>query len=137
MIVYEWPIDARRRYPNFSQTEMTCQCGCGALPDPEFMDQLQLIRSDCGFVLPVTSGARCGRWNMKKSPKTGATGPHTTGLAADIQCSGHVAYEFIAAALERAMTGIGIHQKGPHSSRYSHIDSLPESGKRPWIWSYP
>ena len=134
-ILYEWPDDAAERWPNFSPAEMQCKCGCGALPDASFMDNLQAIRADVGFALTVTSGARCQDHNIRVSA-TGRTGPHTTGLAADIGVSGHMAHALIAAAVERGMTGIGVSQRGPHRTRFIHLDMIEESHKRPWVWSY-
>ena len=112
----DWPADAEQRWPNFERAEVTCQCGCGAVPDPAFMDMLQTLRGDCGFGLRITSGARCPDHNDRVSG-TGRDGPHTTGLAADIAVSGHAAHQLIAAAAERGLTGIGVKQNGAHSGR--------------------
>ncbi len=135
MLQSEWPDDAGQRWPNFSRNEMACQCDCGAVPDPVFMDMLQNLRQDCGFGLKITSGARCPDHNDRVSG-TGRDGPHTTGLAVDIGISGHRSHRLIAAAVERGFTGICVKQKGDHAGRFVHLDTLPESQKRPWIWSY-
>ena len=140
-LVYEWPRGSEQRWVNFPRDEMVCRCGCGALPDPVFMEVLQIIRQDCGFALPVTSGGRCSSYDRKLYtdrgiPDRGGNGPHTTGLAADIQISGYMAHGLIANAVERGITGLGIKQHGDHADRFIHLDLLPESHKRPWIWSY-
>lgn len=134
-LLYEWPDDAAERWTNFSAEEMQCKCGCGALPDALFMDSLQEIRGDVGFALTVTSGARCPDYNERVSA-TGRTGPHTSGLAADIGVSGHMAHALIAAAVKRGMTGIGVSQRGPHGARFIHLDMIEDSQTRPWVWSY-
>ena len=131
----DWPIDAGHRWVNFTRDEMTCRCGCGALPDPVFMTSLQMIRRDLGFGLPVTSGARCPEYNAKVST-TGRAGPHTTGMAANIRIWGPRAYALIAEVTNRGFLGIGVKQHGPHVGRFIHIDMLPESQKRPWVWGY-
>lgn len=124
--------------PNFSVDEMACRCGCGrADMDGAFMALLQKTRDRIG-PLHVASGFRCPAHNARVS-STGENGPHTTGLAADIRCSGRDAHRLVAEALALGATGLGVAQKGPHSSRFVHIDVLgPEedSGLRPWVWTY-
>jgi hypothetical protein len=45
------------QYPNFSESEFQCRCGCGAADmQPAFMQALQDVRSDFGKPMPVTSG---------------------------------------------------------------------------------
>ncbi len=132
---HDWPTDAGYRWPNFTQHEVACRCGCGAVPDPVLMTSLQMIRRDVGFAMPVTSGARCPDYNDKVS-NTGRAGPHTTGMAVDIALVGAEAYEVLAEATRRGFLGIGLHQKGDHADRFIHIDMLPESHKRPWVWTY-
>jgi uncharacterized protein YcbK (DUF882 family) len=132
----EWPADAGFRWPNFSRVEVMCKCGCENVPDPVFLDTLQAIRQDLGFGLTVTSGARCPEYNARVS-KTGRSGPHTTGMAADIGVMGGRAFELVSCAVEHGVTGLGIKQKGDHLGRFIHIDMLPtNTGKREWIWSY-
>lgn len=85
----------------------------------------------------INSGYRCPAHNAKVS-KTGESGPHTTGLAADIRISGKPAYELVAKAIELGATGIGLHQHGPRESRFVHLDTLANSADypRPVIWTY-
>ena len=123
-------------WPDFSRKEMQCRCGCGlALMSPSFMDALQNLRNTAGFPLPVSSGYRCPTHNATVS-RTGATGPHTTGRAADIRVTGLQARELLA--LAGNFTGIGIAQRGPHQLRFIHLDILSRDvGRpRPWVWSY-
>ena len=118
------------RWPNFSRPEMACNCGCGMLPESSFMEILQRMRRDVGFALHVTSGARCAVYDAS----VGGKGPHTTGLAADISIRGHRAHKLLLVALAHGMTGIGVSQAG--ADRFLHLDMLPHSQTRPWVWSY-
>ena len=119
----------------FSQAEMACKCGCGEAPmDEDFMRVLDAIREDFGKPLAVSSGYRCPSHNAVVS-STGSTGPHTTGCAADVKVSGADAHRILELALQYGAMGIGVSQKGPHGSRFIHIDTI-HSGNRPWIWSY-
>lgn len=125
-------------YPHFTEKEMQCKCGCKGLPKPEFMERLEKLRVVLGFALPVTSGYRCPEYNAAISD-TGFDGPHTFGLAADIAAVGPRARLIVYGACALGFTGIGVKQKGEHSSRFIHVDTLPEEGNRhprPWIWSY-
>ena len=122
---------------NFSVAEMKCKCGCDQCDmDEVFMEKLQLLREKIG-PLKISSGFRCGPWNNECS-SSGFDGPHTTGKAADIACSGAKAREIMGAAIELGFSGIGSSQKGDHASRFLHVDSLEtsEGRPRPHTWSY-
>lgn len=118
----------------FSDRELTCKCGCGLLPPPDFRAKLERLRERFGKPLIVTSGARCPDYNAAVSG-TGRTGPHTK-RACDFGVRGDDALRLIDLALEQGFTGIGVAQKG--GGRFIHVDDLPnEPGQpRPWIWSY-
>ncbi len=120
---------------HFSSAELACKCGCGMLPERDFMAKVERLRVRFGLPLPVTSCARCAAYNAKVS-KTGAKGPHTTGRAVDFAVIGNRALDLVRIALEEGFTGIGVQQKG--TGRFIHIDDLPaaEGQPRPWIWSY-
>lgn len=130
MLVEKWG----ETYRNFSEEEMRCKCGCGLLPDPVLMRHLQELRGVAAFPLPVTSGARCPRYNDDISG-SGMNGPHTTGFAVDIAVSHKDAYDLLELSIG-IFTGIGINQKG--DSRFIHLDMLSnENGRpRPTVWSY-
>ena len=117
--------------------KLACSCGCGLLPDQDFMQRVQMVRDLVGVPLPVISGARCSTYNSKVS-STGASGPHTRRRAIDLGVSGELAYRVVKVASKCGMTGIGVSQKGPHGSRFVHLDDLPNGPgcPRPWIWSY-
>lgn len=123
-------------YPNFSESEFRCHCGCGrADMDPDFLGKLQDMRDRARFPFRVNSGFRCPDYNEDIS-STGRNGPHTTGHAADIGVAGEHAYTFARLAYSVGMFGIGFKQHGDHAGRYIHIDDL-ETPPRPNIWSYP
>jgi len=124
-------------YPNFTEKEFLCQCGCGrADMDQDFIDRLQAMRSSVGFALRVTSGFRCPDHNERVS-SSGRTGAHTTGKAADIHVWGEDAHTVLKQAMT-LFTGVGVAQKGATQSRFIHVDSIkPGQDKpRPTVWSY-
>lgn len=122
--------------PHFTAKELACKCGCGMLPEKDFMDKVEALRVAVGFSLPVSSAARCPEHNARVSA-TGRTGPHTTGRAIDLAVDRQKAYMVLSAAIAMGFTGIGVQQKG--SGRFIHIDDLPnkEGQPRPTTWSYP
>ncbi len=124
------------RWPNFSSDELKCHhCGVYAM-QPEFMDKLQALRTEYGKSMKITSGYRCPVHNAKVST-TGANGPHTTGQAVDVQCSGADAYRLMSLAIKHGFTGIGVAQKGPHDGRFLHLDTLAAPNyPRPNVWTY-
>jgi len=121
---------------NFSEKELSCSC-CGKNEfDQETLDALQRLRESIEKPMKLSSAYRCPEHNDKVS-STGKNGPHTTGKAVDILCSGKFAHELLSFAMIRARVwkGIGISQKNKHSSRFIHLDTI-EADNRPWIWSY-
>ena len=121
--------------PHFDAKELACRCGCGMLPQQDFMDKVEILRVRAGFSMPVTSAARCPAWNAEVS-HTGRSGPHTTGRAIDIAISGSRALELVRMALASGFTGLGVNQKG--NARFIHLDDLPnkDGQPRPHIWTY-
>ncbi len=68
-------------YPNFSEAEFMCKCGCGrADMQPEFLYRIQLLRTACGFPFRITSGFRCEEHDRAEK----GAGVHPSGLACDI-----------------------------------------------------
>lgn len=43
--------------PHFKTAEPACKCGCGLLPQQDFMDKVEQLRATCGFAMAVTSAA--------------------------------------------------------------------------------
>lgn len=125
------------RWLNFSIEELKCKhCGAHILI-PEFMDKLQALRTEYGKPMKITSAYRCSAHNNAVS-STGVHGPHTTGEAVDIACSGADAYKLVSLAIKHGFTGIGVAQKGPHEKRFIHLDTLPNAvgQPRPTVWTY-
>ena len=125
-------------WPHFSETELTCHCGCNRQEMvPVFMEKLETLRVAYGKPLPINSGFRCPMHNAQAS-QTGLSGPHTTGKAVDIQISGEDVYHLLGLAIKLGFTGIGLSQRGAHSSRFLHLDSIePGPGRpRPFVWTY-
>ena len=121
---------------NFSSKELSCShCGENKF-DQKTLDALQDLREAIGKPLSISSAYRCPEHNQKVS-STGITGPHTTGQAVDILCSGKTAHEVLSFARIRSSVwkGIGVSQKGNHDSRFIHLDTI-ETDLRPWVWSY-
>ena len=121
---------------NFSSKELSCSC-CGKNKmNKETVIALQALRDAIGKPLKLTSAYRCPDHNSKVS-STGKTGPHTTGRAIDIKCSGKDAWELLSFAMIRSKVwkGIGVSQRGKHESRFIHLDTI-EAENRPWVWSY-
>lgn len=120
---------------HFGPQEFACRC-CGiSAMDHNFILLLDKIRRDFGRAIRISSGYRCPAYNQRVS-STGAHGPHTTGLAADLAVSGHDAFAIVNLAVMYGATGIGVSQKGNHATRFIHLDVLPIGDKRPWVWSY-
>jgi len=122
---------------HFTESEFACRC-CGVVRmNEDLVLRLDDMRKAWGKPIIVTSGYRCSAHNQTVST-TGAHGPHTTGRAVDVRVHGRDAFVIMRLALERGFTGFGFQQKGPHGSRFVHLDTLTDiSGHpRPWIWSY-
>ncbi len=121
--------------PHFDDAELACKCGCGMLPDQDFMERVERVRVDAGFATPVSSAARCPKHNAAVS-ETGRDGPHTTGRAIDLVVDRDRAYWIVSLAIKHGFTGIGVQQKG--KVRFIHLDDLPNAPgqPRPTIWSY-
>ena len=88
-----------------------------------------------GRPMNLSSAYRCPDYNLRVSPSTGRTGPHTMG-AVDVLCFGEEALRLTIVASAGGWTGVGISQKGEHAIRFIHLDRLPSMPPRPWIWSY-
>lgn len=119
----------------FKISEFACKCCSLAPMNMAFLAAVDELRHRYGKPLVVTSGYRCARHNQAVS-KTGVSGPHTTGKAADFAVGRGDAYELTKLAFEMGFTGIGFQQKG--EGRFIHLDTLPNGAgqPRPTIWNY-
>ena len=126
---------------NFSVAEVQCSCGCGAADmDPDFMKILQNIRDEMKRPLKISSGVRCAKRNAEVS-STGSNGPHVPRkngtAAADILIAGADALRLVDIARKHGVSGVGISQRGLHSKRFIHCDTINDSTHpRPTMWSY-
>ena len=121
-------------YPNFTEAEMRCKCGCGrADMKPSFMMTLQRVRNALGRPMIVTSGFRCPDYDKS----TGGAGIHSQGLAADIKVAGETVYHMLGTAYAMDVRGIGLKQHGPWADRFMHLDTVNDlAHPRPRIWTY-
>lgn len=122
-----WP------YQYFTRKELECHCGCGGIPQHQFILSLEELRKEYNKPIVISSAFRCLKHNIKIGGVLDSA--HTQGLAADIKISGKNAHELLKHALNLGFTGIGIQQKGLPTSRYIHLD-IAMGLLRPNIWSY-
>jgi zinc D-Ala-D-Ala carboxypeptidase len=125
-------------WPPFTDAELSCPCGCGQLEmDAGFMTRLEELRQTFGKPLRISSAYRCPVYDMQCSG-VGLSGTHVVGQAVDILVSGSEAYHLLLLAMQLGFTGIGVCQKGGHSNRYLHLDTVAatQSRPRPAIWTY-
>lgn len=126
-------------WKNFSYAELGCKCGkcsadSGMNISKELMDQVQQLREICGFPFVITSAYRCPDHPVEAGKSK--PGTHANGQAVDIQVSGNRAHLLLQEALKMpSLNGIGVNQKGNHSSRFIHLD-VATGENRPWVWSY-
>ena len=123
---------------NFTYDEFACKCGCARNEmDPDTIDALQAIRDQIPFPMIVSSGYRCEDHPIEAKKLT--PGPHNTGLAVDIVCSGSAALMILSLALKSGeFDGFGLNQRGDMDQRFVHLDQCEASQyrPRPHIWSY-
>ena len=111
---------------NFTEKEMECSCGCGALPTPDFMNQLQILRTLVGFPLHINSGARCASHN--KAIGGASKSQHVEGMAADIRwdnLTGDLRHKLLESSV-KIFNGIGLHEN------FLHVDLR----KNKSVWFY-
>ena len=123
-------------YANFGPDEFRCQCGCKAVEmDPDFIAALQRIRDEAG-PMKISSGYRCPKHPIEAKKRRGP-GAHSTGQAADILVSGSRALNLLRVALTHdEIQGVGVNQRGAHTGKFIHLDTVTEKFPRPAIWTY-
>ena len=123
-------------FPNFSEREFKCKHTGKCNMNPVFLTVLQQIRCEYGKPMAITSGFRDPSHPveaMKDKP-----GEHCYGMAADIIAFGSNAIALVQIAINHGITRIGLHQKGPSSSRFVHLgmgDKLTNDFQA-GIWTY-
>ena len=124
-------IENWEKYPNFSEREFDCSHTGRNEMKPEFMDNIQAMRTELGRPMIVNSGYRSPHHPIEAAKEDGP-GPHSTGLAADFKVgAGWDVYEFVELAFKHGFTGIGVSQR-EGKPRFVHLDRL----NRRAIWSY-
>jgi len=109
----------------FMDSELVCPCGCGLMPDPEFVPKLYIFRMLVNEPVILTSCARCPEYNASLGGAVNSS--HLKG-AADMGSDKTKEYRYIKAAQRAGMNGIGI-----HDNIFMHIDDkhFPEA-----VWTY-
>lgn len=132
MLIQQWDAaEAAKRWPHFSVAEMACKCGCGALPDPDFMAWLEFVRGSYGKPMTITSGARCLDHNAKVGGAMESM--HLKGMAADVAVDGPGALALIGAAYLWGAKGIGVKQHG--GMHMVHLDIGPRETRTLWTYA--
>ena len=113
--------------PNYTVNEMSCRCGCGIVEtDPEFMLMLKELKDQMQRPLRVCIGLRSDYHNDGVSAaKNKKNAVYNLGQASNILISGERAMLLFEKARQVGFSGIGLSQKGNHSSRFLHLDTLP------------
>ena len=116
---------------NFKPEELECSHCQTLMIHSGLMNLIQKARDDLG-PLSITSGYRCSEHNSNVS-KTGPTGPHTTGMAADISVKDSQHRKKLITYFANKVTGLGI------AKSFIHIDLLDSDRgfeMRPNCWVY-
>lgn len=116
------------RWPHFSVTELTCDCGHFCEGEyyhyPKFLDALEKMRSILDEPIFINSGRRCVGHN--KAVGGAPHSMHTRTMAADIKIAPHSRKALYEAAMKAGFTGFGF------GVNFMHIDM----GRRR-RWKYP
>lgn len=134
-----WP---KHRWPNFTFNEIACKETGECSINEDTMDLLQLLRSEYGRSLIISSGFRSPRHSTEAKKKdlegNPRPGSHAIGRAIDIAIRGEDAYMVLSLATNLGFTGIGVSQKA--HKRFLHLDDIQPSDNfhvpRPSLWSY-
>ena len=116
---------------NFKPEELECSHCQTLMIHSGLMNLIQKARDNLG-PLSITSGYRCSDHNDKVS-STGPTGPHTTGMAADISVKDSQHRKQLITYFANKVTGLGI------AKSFIHIDLLDSDHgfeMRPNCWVY-
>lgn len=72
---------------HFTQENLSCRCGCGAMPQPELVNLANRVYAEYGRPLRATNAMRCARYtkSLRKRGILAAYGSaHNVGLALDL-----------------------------------------------------
>jgi len=99
----------------FKDEELSCNCGCGLMPDQDSVEKLYALRILYGKPIKINSGARCQAYNRTIGGKEYST--HMKG-AFDCDFPPEDEVRFIKLAIEVGFTGIGF-----YNNRFVHLDA--------------
>ena len=122
----------------FIEDEFRCSHSGEVFMEQSVVDGLNQLRALWGSPIILSSAYRHPTHPVeaKKIAKGGNAGQHSKGTAVDILCSGKDAYDLLNIIIKQKIwSGIGISQRGVHTSRFIHIDQA-KGISRPTIWSY-
>lgn len=101
------------KYRYFDISEFDCKETGENEMDPNFVKDLDTLRSRCEFPFVVTSGYRSPNHSIEKAKKK--PGMHSTGRAVDIAVNnGAQRYKLVKEAMSMGFTGIGIYKSHVH-----------------------
>lgn len=111
----------------FKREDFDCQETGENRMEDEFIKKLDLLRSDLGWAMVVTSGYRDPSHSAEIVKPNGG-GYHTKGIAADIKVvGGKQRYELIQSALALGFTGVGA------ARSFVHLDTREDTAM---LWTY-
>ena len=134
----EVPMDGWR-WPNFTPKELSCKCGgrfCRGeyFHDPEFMDQLQALRTEIGAPFVINSARRCRRHNDSPAVGGASRSQHVVAIAVDINLHGHNPVHLARAAVRHGFSGIGFGASFLHlDNRQTRAAFHYPNGKATWL----
>ena len=102
----------------------TCKCGCGLMPDKEFVRKLYLFRLLVNERVSMSSVARCKAHNKAEGGVKNSA--HLKG-AGDAKWTIRKKFKWVKAAQTAGFNGIGI------SKKFIHLD---DKHTPPKIWTY-
>ncbi len=113
---------------NFSLSEFTCKCGCGADHiEIKLVEHLQKVRETLQRPLIITSGVRCHEHNHAIGGLQDSA--HMTGFAADIKCSNSRDRNELLIESLKYFDRIGVYRE------FIHVD-IDKSKIQNVIWVY-
>ena len=110
----------------FKDNEITCNCGCGLMPDKRTMERLYALRLIYNKPVVITSGARCANYNKKIGGSEASQ--HVQGKGFDLAIPPADEWEVVRIAQSVGFKGIGL-----NNNRFIHVDD--RTGK-PEMWTY-
>ncbi len=120
------------RWKWFAPAELADRLDGSLLIVPAFLDQLEGLRDDVGFALPLTSAYRSPGHDKAVGGAGLPSSPHVLGLAVDIGISANdpKSYQVVKWALFRGFQGVEL------TTSHIHLDWAPSqpNAPRPLLW---